>query len=92
MENFANCVLLQGCTVKDIEAMIDRCIRNRMKEFAESLKEKPPVMVKRKDAARRLGISLPTIDKYAQHGILHPKHIGGRVYYEEDELKKIRTK
>lgn len=85
-----NAVLLQGCTLQDIERMINKAVGERMKAFYESIREKPPVMIKRKDAAQRLGVSLPTIDMYGKHGILHPKHLGGRVYYDEAEIEKYR--
>lgn len=84
-----NAVLLQGCTLQDIERMINRAVGERMKAFYESIREKPPVMIKRKEAAKILGVSLPTIDMYGKHGILHPKHLGGRVFYDEAEIEKF---
>lgn len=81
-----NSVLIQGATLADIERMINRAVDARMKAFYETIKQKPPVLVKRKEAALMLGISLPTLDAYGKLGILHPKHIGGRVFYAEDEL------
>lgn len=85
-----NCVLIQGATLADIERMINRAVDARMKEFYDSIKEKPPVYVKRHDAARILSVSLPTLDAYVKHGILHPKHLGGRVYYDEAEIEKYK--
>lgn len=81
-----NSVLIQGATVEDIERMIERAIDSRMKAFYDSIKEKPPVYVKRSEVAHRLSVSLPTLDAYGKHGILHPKHLGGRVYYDEAEI------
>lgn len=85
-----NAVLLQGCTLQDIERMINRAVGERMKAFYESIREKPPVLIKRKEAAQRLGISLPTIDAYAKVQILHAKHVGGRVYFDEAEIEKYQ--
>ena len=86
MERIQNSVLIQGATLDDIEAMVDKAVGKRIAAFYESIKEKRPVLVRRKDAARMLHISLPTLDAYGRCGILHPKHIGGRVFYEEEEL------
>lgn len=85
-----NSVLIQGATLSDIERMINRAVDARMKAFYDSIKEKPPVYVKRHDAAQMLSVSLPTLDAYGKHGILHPKHLGGRVFYDEAEIEKFK--
>ena len=86
MEQITNSVFIQGATLADIERMINRAVDSRMDAFYKSLQKKQHVLVKRKDAASYLGVSLPTLDGYGKYGILHPKHVGGRVYYEEEEL------
>ena len=90
MDNISNAVLIQGATLADIEAMVSRAVDKRMQEFYERVKAKPPVLVRRKDAARLIGRSLPTIDAYAKAGILHTRHIGGCVYFDENELLSIK--
>ena len=86
MDEIHNSVLVQGATLSDIEAMVDRAVERRIRAFYESVRERPPVLVRRKDAAAMIGVSLPTLDAYGRCGILHPRHIGGRVFYEEGEL------
>ena len=81
-----NSVLIQGATLSDIERMINRAVDARMKAFYDSIREKPPVYIRRHEAARLLSVSLPTLDAYGKHGILHPKHLGGRVFYDEAEI------
>lgn len=90
MESINNAVLIQGATLADIEAMVSRAVEKRMSEFYERIKERPPVLVRRKDAAKMIGRSLPTIDAYAKAGILHARHIGGCVFYEEGELLALK--
>jgi hypothetical protein len=85
-----NAVLIQGCTLADIEAMVNRAVEKRMKDFYENIKAKPPVLIKRKDAAERLGVSLPTLDAYAKAGFLHAQHLGGRIYFIEEEVEQYR--
>ena len=84
--NIANSVLIQGATLADIERMIDRAIAKRMENFYQSIQPKPDPLVKRVDAAKQLGVSLPTLDNYGKFGILHPRHVGGRIYYAQSEL------
>lgn len=88
--NYSNSVLIQCATLSDIERMINSAVDARMAAFYESIKEKPPVMIKRKEAAKMLGVSLPTLDQYSKFGILHPKHLGGRVFYDESEIIKYK--
>ena len=57
-----NSVLIQGATLADIEAMIDRAVAKRMEKFYKSIQPKPDPLIKRVDAARLLGVSLPTLD------------------------------
>ena len=89
-KDMSNAVLLQGCTLQDIEKMINRAVSECMKEFYETIKERPPVLIKRKEAAKRLGVSLPTLDAYAKAGFLQVKHLGGRVYFEESEIEQYK--
>jgi len=89
-QDITNCVLIQKATLADIEKMICHAVDARMAAFYESIKERPPVMIPRIEVARRLGISLPTLDKYGKYGILHPQHLGGRVYYDEAEINKYK--
>lgn len=90
MEQMSNAVLIQGATLSDIERMVNRAVDARMKAFYDSLRRRDSVLVRRKDAAAMLGVSLPTIDKYGRYGILHPRHVGGRVFYEESELLSVK--
>ena len=90
MEQFNNSVLVQGATLADIEAIVNRAIDKRIAAFYDSVREKPKVLVRRIDAAKRLHVSLPTLDAYAKAGILRARHIGGRVFFLEDDLHPIK--
>ena len=92
MEHTGNSVLIQYATLEDIEAMVARAVDRRIADFYESVREKPPVLVRRKEAARLIGVSLPTIDAYARAGILHAKHVGGRVFFLESELLAVKRR
>ena len=90
--NPSNAVLIQGATLSDIERMIDKAVAKRMADFYEQVREKPPVLIRRMVAAKRLGVSLPTLDQYAKAGFLHAKHLGGRIYFDEAEVEQFRQK
>lgn len=42
----------------------------------------------RRAAAKKLGISLPTLDQYTKEGIIIGRRIGKKVLYNENELLK----
>ncbi len=88
--NIANSVLIQGATLADIERMIDRAVAKRLEDFVQSIQPKPDPLVKRVDAAKQLGVSLPTLDNYGKFGILHPRHCGGRVYYAQSDIDRFK--
>lgn len=95
--NIANSILIQSATLADLERMIDRAVAKRMEDFYKSIQPKPDPLIKRVDAAKQLGVSLPTLDNYGKYGILHPRHVGGRIYYAQSEIdtylynKNLRT-
>ena len=92
MENSSNAVLIHNVTLADIEQMVCRVMEKRMDAFYERIRQKPPTLIRRKDAARMIGVSLPTIDKLGKHGILRAHHLGGLVFYEEDELNAFHRR
>lgn len=87
-----NAVLIQSVSLSDIESMIDKAVERKLDDLCDRLTTKRGVLVKRKDAARMIGVSLPTIDGYAKAGFLHARHIGGRVFFDEDELMSIKSR
>ena len=88
-QDIANCVLIQNATLADIEKMICRAVDARMAAFYQSIREKPETMIHRADAADKLHISKVTLDKYAKFGLLHPKHVGGRIWYSLTEIENF---
>jgi len=43
-------------------------------------------LITRKELAKRLGISYPTIQKYSELGILEPRKLGGRIFFLWSEI------
>lgn len=63
-------------------------------EEAVAIAKKEPVTQRdsnyltRKEAAKRLTISLPTLSKYSLEGLIPCYRIGSRVLYKEEEIDK----
>ena len=85
-----NATLLNFMTPHDVEVLVARVIDERMKKFYEMIQPKNDPLIKRATAASILGVSLPTIDKYAKHGLLHVRHVGGRCYFLESEIMSYK--
>lgn len=95
-----NALIVQSCTMNDIEKAIEKVTSRLLDEKLEimratlqSVDETPQNGIyKRKDAARKLGISLVTLDAWTKAGLINCRHVGCRVYYTpkdiEDALKK----
>ena len=81
----------------DLESMMSRLLDKKLADVIEStpkVEESPKDgLLKRKDTARKLQVSLPTLDNWTKLGIIKARKIGTRVYYTDkdinDALKKV---
>ena len=94
---FPNAMLIQGATMNDLESMMNRLLDKKLAEITESTSQVEECprdgLNKRKDTAKRLQVSLPTLDAWTKAGIINARRIGTRVYYTDkdinDALKKV---
>ncbi|MEG1685698.1 MAG: helix-turn-helix domain-containing protein [Bacteroides sp.] len=92
-----NAMLIQGATMSDLESMMSRLLEKKLADIVEStpkVEESPKDgLYKRREAAKRLKISLVTLDKWTKIGIINARRIGTRVYYTDkdinDALKRV---
>jgi excisionase family DNA binding protein len=89
---------MQTLTVIDSEEL-KKIIQDAVKQALNEKKEQTSELtshVSRKEAAKILGVSLPTLNKYTTAGIVTAYRNGGRVRYMQQDLeacfKKIRTR
>lgn len=91
-------VLIQGITLNDVAQLlntineIDSKISKVLENISESPKQAANGLYKRREAAKKLGVSLVTLDAWAKAGIVNSRKIGTRVYYTQkdiDEALKI---
>ena len=50
--------------------------------------EQPTFYITRAEAAKKLRITLSTLDKYAKAGIIQSYRIGGRIRFKSSEIEK----
>lgn len=66
-----------------------KLISETVKEALTATPEKPKeVYLTRAEAAERLKISIPTLNRWSKIGSLKSYIVGGRVFYKESELDK----
>lgn len=90
-------ILIQGITMDELESMMSRLLDKKLADIIGStpkVEESPKDgLLKRKYAARKLQVSLPTLDSWTKLGIINARRIGTRVYYTDkdinDALKKV---
>ena len=91
-----NSMLIQGATMSDLESMISRILDKKLANIIEStpkVEDFPKdILYKRKDAAIRLQISLPTLDAWTRAGIINGRRIGTRIYYTEKYINNALKK
>lgn len=67
-------------------SVVAETVVNRINERHEE--SSTPKYMTREQAARALNISLPTLKKYTEEGVLQSKRLGGRVLYDPDDIKQ----
>ena len=76
-------VQIVGLSIEEFRNMISDVVDKRMNQLE---KESPEELLTRKEVTERLKISLPTLHKYSELGILTQHKIGERVYYRWSEV------
>jgi excisionase family DNA binding protein len=82
---------LEGLSPKDLEDLIERAVVRgidvalQTKHTAKQQDE--PDYLTRKEAAKRLGISLVTLHRYSLDGLIPSYRIGTRIRYKRAEIE-----
>lgn len=90
-------VVLIPLPIDDFRAMVGETVRAELTTITAAAAPMPeptadiPALLTRKDAAKYLGISLPTLHKYTQDGRLIAYKIGSQVRYKRHELEEQLT-
>jgi predicted transcriptional regulator len=83
-----NSVIIQKINVSDLQDIIAETVKNELKNFIQKRPDnkKTDIYGTRKDVAKELKISLPTLNEYTKNGTLKGYRIGGRVLYKWNEV------
>ena len=81
--------------LSDIKRMIEETLDNKLKNLLNLPQQNEVKLLSRKDTAKFLCISLPTLHDWTKTGIVKAHRIGNRVLYKLDEvnqaLEQIKT-
>lgn len=81
--------------------ILDQISRDELKQIIvdvfQTLITPPPAQVEndfitRKETAKRLGLSLPTLNEYSKTGVIPSYRIGSRVRYKSNEIEDCLQK
>lgn len=85
-------IILQNVTLGDIEAMITNAIDSRLKLIQPTTTIQEPNatngLLTRREAAKRLRISLVTLDNWTKMGLIKAKRIGTRIRYTPKDIEE----
>lgn len=79
--------------IAELTAIISNTVRNEVANFTHSHTEPAPAanevdLINRKQAAKYLGISLPTLQKWTKDGTLTGYRINSRIRYKRAEIEQ----
>jgi excisionase family DNA binding protein len=84
-----NSVFIQGISLEDLETLIEKKIERGLENFTQRKSPtEPNILLTRKQAAKVLSLSLPTLHKYTLEGLIPCYRIGSTTRYKESEIIK----
>ncbi|QXP56212.1 helix-turn-helix domain-containing protein [Cellulophaga sp. HaHa_2_95] len=75
----------------DFEKALDAALQRALKNLATPEKENPSKLLSRKDTAKFLCISLPTLHEWTKSGAIRAHRIGNRVLYKQGDINLALT-
>lgn len=86
---FMQSIILQGLSVADLRNLIAEVIN----EHRQAPPTNAPVVefITRREVAKLLQISLPTLDDYSKRGIIPAYRFGNKVRYKRNEVENSLT-
>jgi len=81
-------IIIYETTQEEMLLKFDELLTARFSELTKSLQQKAQaeIIYTRQDAAKRLGFSLPTFDRYVKDGLINGYKIGSRTRYKESDV------
>ncbi|MBA7545996.1 hypothetical protein ES705_38378 [subsurface metagenome] len=81
-------LIIQGTTLEEFLIQVRQTVSETIKAEREDTpsKEFKPNYLTRLEVAKRLNVSLPTLNEYTKRGLIPAYRIGARVLYKESEI------
>lgn len=70
----------------DFENALNQAIHRAIKELVNPVKLQDKDLLSRKETAKKLSISLPTLHLFTKEGIIRAYRIGNRVLYKQEDI------
>ena len=80
-------ILLNTLELSDIKKVIEEALEKKINSLSTP-KENELKLLTRKDTAKLLCISLPTLHDWTKNGVVKAHRIGNRVLYKLEEVKE----
>ncbi len=87
-----NVILLNQAEYEELKRFIKETVEESVKKLIQPKSRQQEGYVTRKELAKHLKISLPTLHEYTKSGILPGYRIGGRVLYKLSEVEQSLQK
>lgn len=87
-----NTIILSGVTLNDLLSQIEQLLDSKIGVRHQTQENKQSEYLSRKEVAKLLKITLPTLHDWSKSGILKPYKIGTRVLYKQCEVKEALEK
>lgn len=88
-------IFLQSLELSDIKRVIEEVVESKISKLSPQKQQNLNLLLTRKETAKLLCISLPTLNDWTKTGIVKAHRIGNRVLYKEQEvlgaLNEVRT-
>jgi len=86
-----NSIILQNMNADDLKTIIGKAISKELKIIFQTKKEEIKYKT-RNETAKKLRISLPTLNHLTKTGKITGYKIGSRILYREDEINQCLSK
>ena len=80
-------IVMHTITAQEFRAIIGTEIREALKELPKNSQAESETLLTRNEAARKLKVSLVTLNDWTKRGMVQSYTIGGRVLYKDSELE-----
>lgn len=82
-------LFIQNVTLQELQEMISNTLEEKFKAFTSTRERIEENLLTRKETAKLLRISLPTLADWTRQGILKSINLGRRVLYARSEVQRV---